>query len=459
MRIKTISVLGLFGLFDHVIPLHSEERITIIHAPNGYGKTTILRLIYDIYDGNDIDIFRTNFRTIRLDFDDGSSLDVSKKKKEGSGKAVDLHIAGLRLDEQLCYRYAKPDGEVLEHIPRMKIENLSDIISDLSRLKDTRGFRKDSPAMHASSGSGSDDHRLNGIYLNWAPSLVFSPDDPPKWLINIRNSIPVRFIESQRLYHNVPQAEKSMGDNNPGYERSVSIYRADLINTIEAILSKYAELSQQLDCTFPARLTDLMMRLTDGRIKDDEMLDRDTILKQLKEMDDRRQSLMDVGLLESVPPEPANVSGPMDDHTRLVLSLYLKDTWKKLDIFNDLERRIRTLKNIIEKLFLYKKMVINKEVGFAFRSPDGALLLPDRLSSGEQHELVLCYELLFKSMPGSLFLIDEPEISLHVMWQEQFIRNLGEISKLADIDMLVATHSPQIIDEFWDLAIELKGAV
>ena len=35
-----------------------------------------------------------------------------------------------------------------------------------------------------------------------------------------------------------------------------------------------------------------------------------------------------------------------------------------------------------------------------------------RLSSGEQHELVLAYDLLFKVKEKSLVLIDEPELSL-----------------------------------------------
>jgi predicted ATP-binding protein involved in virulence len=45
MRIKQISVTKLFGIFDHVIPLNLDERITIIHGINGVGKTSILRLI------------------------------------------------------------------------------------------------------------------------------------------------------------------------------------------------------------------------------------------------------------------------------------------------------------------------------------------------------------------------------------------------------------------------------
>lgn len=71
--------------------------------------------------------------------------------------------------------------------------------------------------------------------------------------------------------------------------------------------------------------------------------------------------------------------------------------------------------------------------------------------------MVLFFELLFKSNDKSLILIDEPEISLHISWQNCFIKDLKEITKINNIDVLIATHSPDIIADNWDLRVELKG--
>ena len=79
------------------------------------------------------------------------------------------------------------------------------------------------------------------------------------------------------------------------------------------------------------------------------------------------------------------------------------------------------------------------------------------LSSGEQQEIVLLYELLFRLKPNSLVLIDEPEISLHVAWQKKFLEDLTKITELASFDVLIATHSPQIIHKRWDLTVELES--
>jgi predicted ATP-binding protein involved in virulence len=104
-------------------------------------------------------------------------------------------------------------------------------------------------------------------------------------------------------------------------------------------------------------------------------------------------------------------------------------------------------------------MSISKDKGFTFTTADGKPLSPTDLSFGEQHELVMLYQLLFKVQPNSLVLIDEPEISLHVAWQVQFLKDLQEIIKLANFDVLVATHSPDIINDRWDLTVELQGPI
>ena len=67
------------------------------------------------------------------------------------------------------------------------------------------------------------------------------------------------------------------------------------------------------------------------------------------------------------------------------------------------------------------------------------------------------YELLFRTKPNALILIDEPELSLHVAWQVEFLKDLERVIKLSSFDVILATHSPQIINNRWDLTKELEG--
>src|SRR3984957_13857054 len=81
----------------------------------------------------------------------------------------------------------------------------------------------------------------------------------------------------------------------------------------------------------------------------------------------------------------------------------------------------------------------------------------ESLSSGEQHELVLVYGLLFKTQPGTLLLVDEPEISLHIAWQKRFLADLRQIIALTPMDVVLATHSPQLIGGSLDLTVQLEA--
>ena len=166
---------------------------------------------------------------------------------------------------------------------------------------------------------------------------------------------------------------------------------------------------------------------------------------------------MEAGLLTAETPVPLP-AGNLADSERKVLWVYLDDVKNKLQVFNWLLPRVELFKDIVNSRFSYKKFKVDRERGFIFESDhDGSIVPPRALSSGEQHEIVLTYELLFKAPAGSLIFIDEPELSLHVTWQRKFLEDIASIAELADLDFLVATHSPSIIDNRRDLMVKLAG--
>lgn len=77
------------------------------------------------------------------------------------------------------------------------------------------------------------------------------------------------------------------------------------------------------------------------------------------------------------------------------------------------------------------------------------------LSSGEQQLIVLLTQLWFNpnTAASNVLIIDEPELSLHIAWQEQFVDALIEAH--SGIQLILATHSPSIIADRVDNSIEL----
>ncbi|MDH0645731.1 ATP-binding protein [Pseudomonas sp. GD03858] len=67
------------------------------------------------------------------------------------------------------------------------------------------------------------------------------------------------------------------------------------------------------------------------------------------------------------------------------------------------------------------------------------------LSSGEQQVLVLFTKIIVAAQPGRVLLIDEPELSLHVHWQQLLPQLLGLIARERSARLIVATHSPTVV--------------
>jgi len=68
----------------------------------------------------------------------------------------------------------------------------------------------------------------------------------------------------------------------------------------------------------------------------------------------------------------------------------------------------------------------------------------DDLSSGERQIVLLLVEITRRIKPGSVILIDEPEISLHPAWQRGLVVALDKIIEQYDAQVIMATHSPEI---------------
>ena len=74
MRITEVVVEGLFGIFDHTISLNTEERITIIHGPNGFGKTILLQMLNGLFNSKFSEFRSIPFRKFEVRFEEGSAI-------------------------------------------------------------------------------------------------------------------------------------------------------------------------------------------------------------------------------------------------------------------------------------------------------------------------------------------------------------------------------------------------
>jgi predicted ATP-binding protein involved in virulence len=136
----------------------------------------------------------------------------------------------------------------------------------------------------------------------------------------------------------------------------------------------------------------------------------------------------------------------------------LKDILSSPEKSKEYESRIACFQAIINRCeFANKHLEIEKRFGFRFMAEDElhTILSLDQLSSGEKQMIIQVFELLFHAQSGTLVMIDEPELSLHMMWQMNYLKNLSEIAQLRGFQCIVATHSPQIFNSLWSKSVDL----
>ncbi len=164
---------------------------------------------------------------------------------------------------------------------------------------------------------------------------------------------------------------------------------------------------------------------------------------------------MSAGLLDT-DTESVTIGQEKIDSTLVkVLEIYVQDNQEKLAVFDNLLSRINIFKNLVNARFIDKQLIVDRRNGFRISSASNRDVPLDNLSSGEQHQLVIVFDLLFDVKPDSLILIDEPELSMHVVWQKNFISGLQEMIGLNSFDVILATHSPFVVARHPELMVEL----
>ena len=448
MAISAIGVHGLFDRFNHDIPFNPDERIAIIIGPNGFGKTMMLRIVDSLFNRPLQTLESMPFQKLEIHFDNSSSLVVTndrQKTSQGQRKSS-LNLKYMRGTGQP--RTYRPERSIRDDDPPFPVRVIEEFVPNLDRIG----------ASEWRDSSTEEIMDLDDVFAQYGhhfpPKLQFaaSGSQGPAWLNKLRDSITVHFIDTERLTDLSSSGRRSAGFHRPYRgrvpKRTVRRYSEQLAKKLQSQLADYATLSQSLDRSFPARLVEEPT----GPIPSIHELQQ-----KLSEVEERRSNIIESGLLVQ---DDESLSMPVirevDDSRRGVLAVYTQDALQKLSVFDELYARVNAFKRIANQRLLYKDVSVSTD-GIRVSTVDGAELNLEMLSSGEQHQLVLLYELLFEVTENSLIMIDEPELSLHVDWQRQMLKDLDEIASLSNYRVLLATHSPQIIGDHWNLAIQLKG--
>lgn len=339
--LRGFSIYGLFGEYDYNITF-SEGNITFIHSLNGFGKSTIMKLIYDVLEGNLDVVKEVNFQRIDIKFDDDTSLIV-----ENTDPFL-IQVQKNELEEEISLEDLKNIKNVL-YIPPDR-----NVVSEECGLK---------PA-------------LRSYMEDLADKIRSAKED------NILRAIPK---ENRKEYN----------------DAELEFWCKDLKAKLDFIKRIGLEPDMPAGFRFPPTRFEIM----------ENRQEYEDLAFSVEEYTGRNYCLAESAIVY-------------------------------VDIVND--------------IFINKGVAINESGMMSVKMDNGTSLPLDKLSSGEKQILIMFYLLLFKAEPRSLVIIDEPEISLHVAWQQNLGKTFSDVARLRDLQIIVATHSPQVIHDRWDMSAELK---
>jgi len=466
IRLDSVNVVGLFSNYDHSIDLQ-KDGLTIIHGPNGVGKTTVLRLIKASLDADLSVLLKTNFKSITLRFSNCTALVVRRetlvaenlkeseqlrpfnigqynqeelKSKEFATVTFELDIENVfnAENEQHKFSFTSDSDESLDYLALKEWANETPWLSRIG----PREWR------HRETMEILDARDLQSLYLTETASEKHRDD-----LSQLKSHVPdlaVYFIESQRLI--ITDFEKRK--RHRGFEHSHFAIEANAQEMCEQIRGTHRasfHVSQKLERSFAKRVLgkDKPIPLTEEQL-------RNAFQTQVQFW----QDLFDAGIID---PETISQNNQdslpeaLDDTQLKMMMTLVDDTELKQQPYSKLLKSAQLFLRIVNSRFSDKSIRCDAQHGFCIETKDGAKIPLRLLSSGEQHVVVLTYQLIFGIEKQSLILIDEPEISLHVDWQRKFLDEIDEIRKVLQHEFIIATHSPQIVGEHTDQMINLRN--
>jgi ABC-type transport system involved in cytochrome c biogenesis ATPase subunit len=421
-RLVRYEITGLFGQHSHAFDLEPEEP-TILTGANGTGKSTILRSINAVGTGSWHQLLNMPFKSLTLRFENAPLLRATKLKGvlklEHAGEECRLDPnapgpGGVGIDRGQMELFQAEYAALFERDPA------------LARREMTRRMRDPSIPEPL-----------------WAKGMF----DGPEFLRKIPAGFAVRFVTDQRLviYGDRAGRPRQPRDSGEDVRAAVAEYAQDLRRQIGHELARYAAASQRQDREFPQLVVQAMSSGEDIHLADVRAL--------LESVGKRRQALERVGLLESdVSSVPQFQAESLElENVSPVIKTFAEVTLRKFETLEPFRRRLQLFVDFLDQHFVEKRAVTTDERGLMFELSNGETVRPNQLSSGEQQMLVLAYQLLFETSAGTLLLVDEPELSLHVGWQSSFVDDISAMGRDRGLQFLLASHSPVLIGAREDL--------
>jgi energy-coupling factor transporter ATP-binding protein EcfA2 len=429
LYISRITVEQLFGRYSY--DLHSLDtdfsKLLILYGDNGSGKTTILKCLFHLLSpaknkSHRSELARVPFRRFSVKL--GDDVEVSAERAEGNlVGSFEMRIA--REDQIVASAQFKADPNTLKLVPEKKPNLRRPLLEELASL----GLK-----LHLLS----DDRK---IVTDLLPSAEDDDDEEDELVRHDRWRVAdSRYVTLSGTYVTKADASTSL---EKALQRLVDWIRKQAITGSGAgevnANTLYADITKQIISPF--------------RQIPESKLALQQLISELKNQAVRSTSFAKFGLSTELPADEFTVTlqDPRAAQQALLLDQILRPfvdgVRLRLDALDSIRDTISTFIETINAFYQGKIISFHLREGVTIRMPTGGSLHPNLLSSGEKQLLLLLCNVLAAGDEASIFIIDEPELSLNVKWQRKLVDALLECTKKSRTQFVLATHSLELLTQ------------
>nr|WP_314555936.1 AAA family ATPase [uncultured Prevotella sp.] len=424
MQISRLQIKNLYDQYNYDIDFNSEEKeqITILTGPNGYGKTTILRILKSLNPKSLYYFYVIKFSEIIISFDNNTVLNITQnyKTEVESIFAIDYKD---ELEKEVRFIWNKATGEPLTHFVYNR--------TNIEKARRTYKFLRETYSRRWKFDDLTNREKEEILLDNEEFNEYIAKANRQKQFLMQLKTLRSYYIPANRIYNEAHE------END---ELPIEKVREALMAELEIAQQDYLRYSQEVDSKFIKKVL----------YPDYEDCPQASYNKLKDEVESLMKTIVKYKLALKVEIPEYN------EKNRAVLFAYLKGLEEKFSKISTISKKTELFQEMLSsKGFANKSVEIAPQHGFMFKSDKGDILKAHQLSSGEQNEIVMLYRLVYEVPDQGILLIDEPENSLHVAWQKTVVDDMKKIAYIKRLQIIIATHSPSIVSKGFSMTQDL----
>lgn len=445
--VRRIVVRGLHGRADYDLDLlttNENGNVSLLYGDNGTGKTTILRLLWDLLSpapdrGHRSRIAEVAFARFAVHLSDSTEICATRKLPVAGTYHIEVRRNG-KVQSQSSWPTVGPYEKYLRTVSP----------SELSSLQE----QNDPELVRAVEQATAKSHYLDHL-KSFGASPYFLAETRTTSSDEVEED--ALYSDRQRRIHVAQNdSERPRGFTNP--------LALELDQALRQVNSKFRRItlggSVEGSAGANSVYMDVISRLANtSQLETDASLTRKELVSRVDAVG-KRNALF--ASLDLVPPFStisfvANVKAVDEENIAIVQSIvdpFLQSLAARLDALEDARVLIQTLLDeanqyLVDKRVAYRRRALRVEL------LDKTALRTEQLSSGECHLLLLLLNAVLAGGKARLFIIDEPELSLNVKWQRRIVRSLSSLTAGTGLQFVLATHSIELLSGYRDRVVRL----